>query len=85
MVLVSSDCKKGTSLEASEQLRLSLQGAGAQVKDRMERVASGEGLRPVLLFPEVLIQTSLHPVVKMFSSFLWSKVALHYRYDKLSG
>ena len=30
-----------------------LKGAGAQVKDRMERVAAGEGLRPVLLFPEV--------------------------------
>lgn len=40
-----------------------LQGAGAQVKDRIERVAAGEGLRPVLLFPEVSFLDPIFPDV----------------------
>lgn len=42
-IFVDREFKKGAG---------EIKGAGAQVKDRMERVASGEGLRPVLLFPE---------------------------------
>lgn len=38
-----------------------MQGASGQVKERMEKVAAGEPLRPVLLFPEVTCALTPRP------------------------
>lgn len=45
-------CKCGHQLKY-RLFSVCAQGAAAQVKERMEKVATGESLRPVLLFPEV--------------------------------